>query len=194
MPTMITTGRTISAPYLPRPAGRPGTASAVKASKPGDKVNRKPAFHMNLASYDWRAEVMATPGQPRSLPINSSKGVMMVQRDAIRPRSAEPDNGAGEEVGLEALIEEGKGRREKRGESHKVPAHASRRLTCSNDGSDAGLRLRCQPVHHCFAGRGGHSGRDGHPGACTWQGNSDDFGSGRPGGDAADTWTAAPTG
>lgn len=42
----------------------------------------------------------------------------MVQRDAIRPRSVEAqrEDVGGEEVGLEALIEEGKGRREKRGE------------------------------------------------------------------------------
>jgi hypothetical protein len=109
--------RTTPSPYLRRPAGR----SRVIASnaKPGDKIPRK-SLMTSLENYDWRAEI-SIDSFPRSVPCNAGNNVTLVDRASlpVRPGSAGVTDHLGAErrieVGLEGLIEDGRGKREKRG-------------------------------------------------------------------------------
>lgn len=83
-------------------------------------MGKKPAF--SLDKYDWRAEV-SLGSSPRSLPgTNGGTALLRAQAEGmVRVASARTmeDEGVlrGVEVGLEELIQGGKGKREKRSES-----------------------------------------------------------------------------
>ena len=100
-------------PIPPRPipaSNRPSTSTRMR---PGSSVPRKSL--QSLDKLDWRSEIsLLNDTHSRSLPPSS--GVKVV--DQIKEQTAkatEANNGA-VEVGIEGLIEEGKGKREKRGE------------------------------------------------------------------------------
>jgi len=88
-------------------------------------VHKKPGF--SLDKYDWRNEV-ALGSSPRSLPLNGPSGITLIDAHAaaarsgngrageIRGQSVDGKKVNGVEVGLEELIEGGKGKREKRSE------------------------------------------------------------------------------
>lgn len=77
----------------------------------------KSKSHFSFNTYDWRSDIYID-NYARSVPSNPSNRVTLIDRDSFRPGSLEDVKKEGmREVELEGLINDGKAKREKRGES-----------------------------------------------------------------------------
>ena len=77
----------------------------------------KSKSHFSFNTYDWRSDIYID-NYARSVPLNPSNRVTLIDRDSFRPGSLEDVKKEGmREVELEGLINDGKAKREKRGES-----------------------------------------------------------------------------
>jgi hypothetical protein len=77
----------------------------------------------NIHAIDWRSVVALLGDMPRSLPVNGAKSVGMVAK--LEPRKESPQ-GQKMELELEGLVEAGKGRRGRIGESPALAAQQAR--------------------------------------------------------------------